>query len=67
MAELERCDQTKMRIRPYRLAHKEREVVRQLISEMLEYGIIQDSNSPYASPILLVKKKTGDLSVMCGL
>ena len=31
---------------------------------MKKFGIIRDSNSPYASPILLIKKKTRELR-MC--
>lgn len=47
--------------RPYRLSHYEREQVRQTIDELLENDIIQESKSDYASPILMVKKKTGEL------
>lgn len=46
--------------RPYRLAHSEREKVKGMIQDMLNCGIITESNSSYASPIILVQKKTGD-------
>lgn len=46
--------------RPYRLAHHEQEIVRVKINELLEAGIIKESESDYASPIVLVKKKNGD-------
>lgn len=69
VAELGTCGVEKMNItlvdekpvtyRPYRLANKEREEVRKMVSEMLEHGIIRESNSPYGSHILLVKKKKG--------
>jgi hypothetical protein len=51
--------------RPYRLSHSEREFVREHIAELKNYGIIRESNSPYASPILLVKKKTGEVRMCC--
>ncbi|XP_064479068.1 uncharacterized protein LOC135392282 [Ornithodoros turicata] len=46
--------------RPYRLSSSEREVVRELVEELRSAGIVVDSTSPYASPILLVRKRTGD-------
>lgn len=45
--------------RPYRLSHREREKVREMVDEMLEAGIIRESTSNYASPIILVRKKNG--------
>lgn len=47
--------------RPYRLPYCEREKVREMVSELLDCGIIQPSTSSYSSPIVLVKKKTGDV------
>lgn len=47
--------------RPYRLSFSERKKVQDMVDEMMECGIVRESNSPYASPIVLIKKKTGDL------
>jgi len=43
--------------RPFRLNPCERDLVREKIDEFLKCNIIRPSCSPYASPILLVKKK----------
>lgn len=53
-------DPTPVVYRPYRLPHTERTIVRSMVQELEESGIVQQSSSDYASPILLVKKKTGD-------
>ncbi|GBP90900.1 hypothetical protein EVAR_66359_1 [Eumeta japonica] len=45
--------------RPYRLSPDERQVCRDKIKELLAANIIRPSCSPFASPILLVKKKGG--------
>jgi hypothetical protein len=45
---------------PYRLPEAETKILQGIIDELLNNEIIRESNSPYASPILLVKKKTGD-------
>ncbi|XP_055908582.1 uncharacterized protein K02A2.6-like [Eupeodes corollae] len=45
--------------RPYRMAFSERTVVSQIISELKSQNIVRDSSSPFASPIVLVKKKNG--------
>ena len=37
----------------------QQEVVRQHVEEMLHYGVVRPSASPWASPIVLVKKKDG--------
>ncbi|CAK1601296.1 unnamed protein product [Parnassius mnemosyne] len=46
--------------RPYRMSYTERQLVRDMIKEMADSGIIRESSSPYASPIVLVQKKTGE-------
>ncbi|XP_027183819.1 uncharacterized protein LOC113782107 [Coffea eugenioides] len=46
-----------LKMKSYRYPHSQKtEIVRQ-IADMLKSGIIKPSNSPYASPVLLVKKK----------
>jgi transposase InsO family protein len=45
--------------RPYRLAEAEKKTVRKMINELLGSDVIEECQSPYASPILLVKKKDG--------
>lgn len=43
--------------RPYKLSHDEKLRVRSIVNDLLEKGIIRRSESQYASPILLVRKK----------
>lgn len=42
---------------PYRLAPTEKQIVREKIQQLLDAEVIRESSSPFASPILLVKKK----------
>lgn len=46
-------------IRPYRYSIIQKNVVDKLVSEMLAQGITQYSNSQFASPTVLVRKKDG--------
>lgn len=43
-------------LRPYRYSYVQKEEIEKIVKEMLQNGTIQPSNSPYAFPILLVKK-----------
>ncbi|CAH2227286.1 jg27653, partial [Pararge aegeria aegeria] len=52
-------DDNPVAYRPYRLSHSEKEIVRDMVKELEENKIIEESDSAYASPILLVSKKTG--------
>jgi len=44
----------------YRVSQKEREIIDQQIVEMERNDIIRMSNSPWSSPVVLVKKKSGE-------
>lgn len=46
---------------PRRLSYLEKKVVNETVDELLNNNIIRPSNSPYAFPIVLVKKKNGNI------
>ena len=46
---------------PYRAGYKERQVIEEHVKKMLDDGIIKDSKSPWASPVVLVNKKDGSI------
>ena len=46
---------------PYRVSPKEREQIRNLVNQMLRDGVAKRSNSPWASPVVLVSKKDGSI------
>ena len=53
---------------PFRLPHRrvppaQLEEFRAAVADLLEAGIIQESKSPYASPVVLVRNKDGSLRV----
>ncbi|XP_061395568.1 uncharacterized protein LOC133331186 [Musca vetustissima] len=70
IAELGRCTIAKMTIqlktdepiclKPYRIPFAKRAIVSDIVNELLKYEIIRYSNSPYASPVVLVEKKNGE-------
>lgn len=46
--------------RPYRMSESEKVSTRKIIDDLIKNDIIRESNSPYASPILLVDKASGE-------
>jgi len=46
-------------VKPYRYPHSQKDAMTSIIHDMLKDGIIVPSNSPYSSPVLLVRKKDG--------
>lgn len=50
--------------RPYRLALTERDKVKEIIQELIDSQIIKESESDFASPVLLVKKKRWQRKIM---
>ena len=51
--------------RPYRVPYAHKEEVRRQIQELVDNKIIEPTNSPWASPMLLVKKKDGTMRLCC--
>ncbi|GFY21743.1 retrovirus-related Pol polyprotein from transposon 297 [Trichonephila clavipes] len=49
---------TIMTQRAYRVSPTERRIIHEEVQKMLDEGIVQPSESPWSSPVVLVRKKT---------
>ena len=47
--------------RPYRTTPENKQEIDRQVDDMLQKGIIQESVSPWSSPVVLVKKKNGEI------
>lgn len=46
--------------KPYPASEVEKRKIRDIVWQWREIGMVTDTNSAYASPVLLAKKKTGE-------
>ena len=50
-------DAKPVNMRPYRLPHHQKNIMEEIIKDLLKAGTIRNSMSPYSSPAILIKKK----------
>lgn len=54
-------DENPFKSRAYRIPQAQKKIVEDEIEKMLRTGVIKKSNSPWSSPVVLVKKKDGSI------
>ncbi|XP_072022131.1 uncharacterized protein [Amphiura filiformis] len=57
--EIKLIDEEPVKRKPYPIPHALRDKVKEEVQTMLKMGIIERSNSPYASPLVICKKSDG--------
>ena len=57
--EINTGDAMPIRQPPRRLPFHQRQIIQELVSNMLERGVMEPSNGPWSLPVVLVKKKDG--------
>lgn len=58
-------DKEPIKCKPYPLPHALREQVTKEVRKMIDLDIVEPSSSPYASPVVMVKKKDGAIRFCC--
>lgn len=56
---LEKSDSKPINVKPYRMSIQDLCELERIVTEWKEANLVKDTNSPYASPALLIIKKTG--------
>lgn len=57
---IDTADHLPIRQQPYRKSLKEREIIKKEVDKLLDANIIRESTSPWAAPVILVRKKDGN-------
>ena len=57
--QIEVTSEEPIRSKPYAIPYNVRESLKEDIQAMLQMGVIRESKSPYASPVVVVRKKDG--------
>ena len=57
--QIEATSEEPIRSKPYAIPYNVRESLKEEIQAMLQMGVIRESKSPYASPVVVVRKKDG--------
>ena len=58
---IETGDAKPIKQRPYRAVGERKRIIKEEVEKMLKRGVIQKSTSPWASPVVLVPKKNGEI------
>ena len=58
-------DREPIKSKPYPLPHALRGEVTKEVQKMIDLGVVEPSSSPYASPVVIVKKKDGSNRFCC--
>ena len=65
--EIKLKDETPIACKQYPLTPQERQEATRQVSEMMDAGILEPSDSPFSFPVIMVKKKDGSMRLVCDL